>query len=316
MSTSPRYSSNILLKNSLHGLTDSVICNLEELYSQATPHQTYSSESPLKSPRLFLNEALRDLAASSYSAYRLFRSQIVQRYRHSSFGLLWAFAPSALTAAVVTLAQRAQISGLSPSDVPGQFYAVFGLIVLQTFLEPLNTQRTLFTANGHLLNRRGPILEASMLSGLADNLFGLAIKLPLFIGMFLVCNVTMANTILLGIGALQLTLLLGSCVGLLLAPWNGLKKDLSHMMVFIPGLLFAITPVVLEPATSSRLYSYYQYNPLTWIFEAVRHFSYGYATTFDGVVLAGMTLIALIGLPLSWFFCRLARPFVVERTLL
>lgn len=300
----------------MHWLTNSLVSNLEELYSRDTSGQTYSAESPLKQPRIFFKEAVRDLATSSYTAYRLFRAQIAQRYRHSSLGLLWAFAPSALTALGVTLAQRAHISGLTTGDVPGQFYAVFGLILLQTFLEPLNTQRQIFTSNAHLLNRRGPILEASMLAGLADNLFGLAIKLPLLAGIFLACNVAPAHTLLLGLLAIPLMLMLGTCSGLVLAPWNGLKKDFSHLMVFIPALLFAITPVVVQPNFNSVLYHYYQFNPLTWIFEAARHLSYGHATTTDGIVLLSMAFSSLVGLPLSWLFCRIARPFVVERTLL
>jgi lipopolysaccharide transport system permease protein len=291
------------------------IDRLEKLWQHSGTPDEYTAESPLKRPKNFLRVALRDLVSSSYTAYRLFRSQNAQRYRYSSLGFLWAFAPSAMTALIVTLGQRAHLRALSPTDIPGQFYAVFGLILLQTFLEPLNTQRFLFSGNRHLLSRGGPILEASLLAGLADNLFSMVLKLPLLVTMFLFCNVQCANTIVFGLFGVFLTSLMGTTAGLLLAPWAALKQDVHHMMIFVPWLALAATPVLIKPRLDSPLWFYYQMNPLTWIFDAVRDLSYGHATICSGTVLLLMLLVAIVGLPAAWLLCRIARPYVIERSL-
>jgi ABC-type polysaccharide/polyol phosphate export permease len=86
-------------------------------------------------------------------------------------------------------------------------------------------------------------------------------------------------------------------------------------MIFVPWLALAATPVLIKPRLDSPLWFYYQMNPLTWIFDAVRDLSYGHATICSGAVLLLMLLVAIVGLPAAWLLCRIARPYVIERSL-
>jgi len=273
----------------------------------------FAAESPLRQFKGFIRQVCDDLLSARAPAYRLFKSAIAQRYRHSSLGLLWAFLPSAIVAAIVSLGQK-HVPALAPIDISGQFYAIFGLILFQTLLETFNTQRCLFTANRHQLNRHRRILEASFLAGLLDNLFSLAVKLPILIGALILCGVHPASTVILGLFGILLVLAFGTTLGILAAPWNALRGDLNHVMGFFPWILAATTPVFVKPTVDSLCWKYYLLNPLTWVFEAVRNFFYGNATMGDGIVMLLVCSITFILLPVSWLICRIARPYVIERT--
>ncbi len=165
---------------------------------------------------------------------------------------LWAccgpLRPSAIMAAAVTLGQRARVSALSPTDVPGQFYAVFGIILLQTFLEALNTQWSLFRSNQDLLTRPGPHVEASLLCGIYENFIQPDDEDAVNRRHILLCNVHPSNTVVLGFGGMLLILLIGTSIGLLLSPWSAFVSDLEHARMFVPWLVFGATPVFVEPS--------------------------------------------------------------------
>jgi lipopolysaccharide transport system permease protein len=274
----------------------------------------YSSDSPLIHPRRFLRHAARDLRYSADTAKRLFLRNLAQRYRYSSLGLFWAFAPSAIIAALLTVGQRARASILSNSHVAPQLYAIFGLILAQTFLEAFSTQRTLFSTNRYLLNRHRSAIEGLILAGVGDNLFSLIIKLPIVAVVFYVYKMPPADTVLLGVLTTVLILMLGTALGLFLAPLSALKMDVDNIMMFFPWLLFGLTPVFVEPSAGGALAKIYHWNPLTAVFNTARGYTYG-SPEPHFVVLVGIAIAVGVLTPLAWMLCRVARPHVVERYL-
>lgn len=277
--------------------------------------QIYSAESPLLSQRKFLSQAWRDLVGSRETAVRLFRQYIAQRYRYSSLGLVWAFAPSAITALLLTLSKRSPSSSSTLDHVAPQFYAVFGLILAQTFLETFNTQRGIFSGHSYVLSRQRAPIEGFLLSGVADNLFNLGIKVCILVVMFLLFRVKPAFTLPLGLIGVGSIFMLGSGLGLMLAPLSALKRDIDNVMNFFPWVLFGLTPVFVEARPGSGLYQIYRFNPLTWIFEATRNYAYGSGSGFGRPLIIALVASGCL-VPIAWLFCRIARPYVVERFLI
>lgn len=276
---------------------------------------TSSAESPLLNPRRFLAEAWGDLSRSRGTAIRLFRQSIAQRYRYSSLGLLWAFAPPVVTALVLTLSNRSSGAADLHAAVPPAFYAVFGLVLAQTFLETFGTQRALFNTHRYLLSRHRVPIEGLILTGLADSLFSLLIKLGILTALFLFYRIAPGPGLLLGLIGIGSIGLLGAGLGLLLAPLSALKRDLDNVMQFFPWVLFGLTPVFVAPRVGAALFQIYRYNPLTWLFDAVRACSYGHPTGYGTLLLFACCSAAIL-LPLSWLLCRIARAYVVERFLM
>ena len=280
-----------------------------------------SARSQLFSIRAFLTSAWLDLRSSSGFAKRLFLQNIAQRYRYSSLGLFWAFVPSALIAILLTLGQRDQmptfgdrIPILIAGTVPPQVYGIFGLIMAQTFLEALNIQRVSLNQYIHILVRQKVPLEAIMMAGLAETTFNFLMRLPVLIAILLVFNINPALTFPLAFLGIASIISFGSGLGLLLAPWNALSKDLENVMQFFPWLVFLVTPVFIIVQPGNWLYSLQQFNPLTYLFEGIRFLTYGVGTvnTLALFTLLPLTVILLL---VSWLFCRLCLPYIIERSL-
>ena len=280
-----------------------------------------SARSQLFSIRAFLTSAWLDLRSSSGFAKRLFLQNIAQRYRYSSLGLFWAFVPSALIAILLTLGQRDQmptfgdrIPILIAGTVPPQVYGIFGLIMAQTFLEALNIQRVSLNQYIHILVRQKVPLEAIMMAGLAETTFNFLMRLPVLIAILLVFNINPALTFPLAFLGMASIISFGSGLGLLLAPWNALSKDLENVMQFFPWLVFLVTPVFVIVQPGNWLYSLQQFNPLTYLFEGIRFLTYGVGNvnTVALLVLIPLTIILFL---VSWLFCRLCLPYIIERSL-
>lgn len=273
-----------------------------------------SGRSQLFSIRAFLVGAWLDLRSSSEFSKRLFLQNIAQRYRYSSFGLFWAFVPSALTAIVLTLGQRDRLSILIGGAVPPQVYGIFGLIMVQTFLEALNIQRVSLNQYIHLLARQKIPLEAIMMAGFAQSAFGFLMRLPVLIAILLIFNITPALTFPLAFLGIVSLISFGAGLGLLLAPWNALTRDLENIMQFFPWFLFLVTPVFVAVKPGNWLYFLQQFNPLTYIFEGTRFLAYGVGTvnTLALLILLPLTVLLLL---VSWLFCRLCLPYIIERSL-
>ena len=272
----------------------------------------YSAESPLRYPNRFLRESAQDLISSSGFAHRLFRQMIAQRYRRSSLGLLWAFAPPIITTLLLALTRRG--APMTATSIAPQLYAVFGLMMAQTFLETFFTQRTIFSANRTLIGRQRSTVEALILAGLYDGLFGLAIKTAILVCFMIAYRTAPASTLPLGLLGIGVVFLLGSGLGLCFAPVSAINTDIDKILAFLPWLLFGLTPVFAPAVAGSGLDRIYNANPFTWIFDAVRGLVFGHA---DGQLstLAVFLLISICLFPAAALYCRIARPHVVERLL-
>lgn len=275
------------------------------------PAKVYSAESPLQNPADFIRGSVQDMRASRDFARRLFRQFIAQRYRYSSLGLLWAFAPPIITTLVLALSRRNMPSG--GVTVATQIYAVFGLMMTQTFLETFYTQRTLFSSNRALLSRHRATVESLVLAGLYDSLFGLSIKAGIF-ACFMIAFHVHPTAFLLGVIGTGVILLLGTGLGLCFAPVSALKSDADKILAFLPWMLFGLTPIFTPAVAGSGMNRIYNANPFTWLFDAVR------AIAFNGahgqiLTLAIFLLISLCIFPAATLYCRIARPHVVERFL-
>lgn len=269
--------------------------------------------SRLRDPGRFFGEGLADLRSCRTTAWRLFQRHLAGQYRFSSLGLIWAFAPAALTAIVLIGGQRAHVVGRE-TGVPAAFYGVFGLAMAQTFLESLNATRRVFASHQQLLRRQNIPLEGLIVAGLLDVGFNMLVRLAVVTVVFFVFSVRpilatlpLAVLGLVGIG------ILGAGLGLLVAPLNSLKRDVDNLFGLLPWVIFAVTPVFVPVSRASRLGGVCQWNPLTRMFDGIRAAAYGDVGEPSAAV-RGLVL-GLVVMFIGWMFCRLARPHVVERML-
>ncbi|MBL1210223.1 ABC transporter permease [Geminocystis sp. GBBB08] len=278
------------------------------------PSIVYSSGSQLFPLKVFLKTARKDVIQGLPFTKQLLIQNVVKRYRYSSLGLFWAFIPSALIAILLTLGQRTGIAGLTSQNVPPQVYGIFGIVMMQIFLESFNSQRIFLTYYLHLSVRQKIPLEAFILAGFGENIFNLFMRLPVLIAVLIFFDITPQLTIILMPFGFLLLILFASSLGLLLAPWNALSNDLDSIMQVLPWFLFGITPVFFMPRDGTLLHRLFVYNPLTHIFEAIRWLTYG-GEIDHPLIFCLITLMTIFLFVVGWLYCKLCLPYVVERTL-
>jgi lipopolysaccharide transport system permease protein len=267
----------------------------------------------IRPPLRFGAEWRKDVVASWGTALQLLQKQLAQQYRYSWLGFFWAVMPSALTALVLMAGQRTSIQ-IDGAVIPAAFYGVFGLGMAQTFIEGMNASRTLFTRNQQLFSRYKAPLDGFIMAALLEVLLNTSIRMAVIVVVFIVFQVHPATaTISLSAIGFIAVACQGIGFGLLCAPLNSLKSDFDNFFAVAPWIVFGVTPVFIPFNSESIFGSISQKIPLSNLFEATRAAAYGVGAN-PWAVIPGLAL-GLLMLGFGWIFCRLARPYVIERIL-
>ena len=272
----------------------------------------YTPESKIKHPLLLFKFMWRDLLASRGLAWQLMLRDIKAQYRQSLLGISWAFFPPIFMALGFTLAGKSNVITIGATDLPYPAYVMFSTALWQTFVEALNAPVQAVTQAKPMLARVNFPREAIILSKLGELGFNFGIKLILIIGLFIWFKVGINWTVILAPVALIHLVILGTFIGILLAPLGILYQDVSKGMTMLTTFWLFITPVVY-PIPSDGIFAFLvKLNPVTPILVTIREL----ATTGILTQVTGFWLVSVfsaIGLLLTWIFFRLAMPYVIER---
>ncbi|GAB1545271.1 hypothetical protein NUACC21_79470 [Scytonema sp. NUACC21] len=283
----------------------------EELKSQ--PFEViYTPESQLRRPIELFQQMWRDLLASRELAWRLMIRDISAQYRQSFLGIIWAFLPPIVMAAGFTLANDANVINVGKTDIPYPAYVMFSTALWQTFVEALNGPVQAVTVAKPMLARVNFPRESLILAKVGEVFFNFAIKLVLIMGLYIWFHISVTWTLVLVPVALIHLVILGTFLGVLLAPLGILYQDISKGLNLITGFWLFLTPVVYPVPTEGTFGLLVKLNPVTPLLVTAREL----ATT--GVVSnpSGFWVVSAFsfaGLLLTWIAFRLAMPFVVER---
>jgi lipopolysaccharide transport system permease protein len=254
----------------------------------------------------------RDLLASRELAWRLLVRDISAQYRQSLLGIFWAFIPPVITAAGFTLAKSNGIVNIGHTELPYAAYVMFSMTLWQTFVEALNGPVQAVTAAKAMLARINFPSEALIVAKLGEVFFNFGIKLILIVGLFIWFKIPVTWSLILAPVALIHLVLLGTFLGLLLAPIGALYQDITRGLTLITGFWLFLTPVVYPVPSNGVFGSIVKLNPVTPLLVTIRELATtGVISDPQGFWIA--SLITILGLLLTWVFYRLAMPFVIER---
>lgn len=262
----------------------------------------------------FLFEWRQDVKASWGTAQQLLLKQLAQQYRYSWLGILWAVMPSVLTALVLMTGQQTLVEVGDRIAVPRAFYGILGLGMAQSFIEGMNSSRLLFTRNQQLFRRYKVPLDGFVIAALLDVFLNTLIRLGVVCVFFVVFQVKpMTATLPLAVIGFISVAMQGIGFGLICAPLNSLKIDFENLFMVMPWIVFAITPVFAPFSPGSIFGALSRHIPLATLFEATRAAAYGGPSDPWAVVPGFVTAVTV--LVCGWIFCRLSRPYVIERIL-
>lgn len=272
----------------------------------------YTPESSLKHPIELFKQMWRDLLFSRQLAWRLMVRDISAQYRQSFLGIAWAFLPPIIMATGFTLAAKANVINVGKTDLPYPVYVMFSTALWQTFVEALNAPLQAVTVAKTMLTRVNFPREALILAKLGEVFFNFAIKLILIVALFIWFHVPVTWKVILSPIPLIHLILLGTLIGIFLAPLSILYQDISKSLSIVTGFWLFLTPVIY-PVPNQGIFGFLvKLNPVTPLLVTVREL----ATT--GILSEPLrfwlvSVITLVGLLLTWIVFRLAMPFVVER---
>lgn len=276
------------------------------------PEIIYTPENTLRKPGQLWQQMWRDLIASRELAWRLMVRDISAQYRQSFLGVIWAFLPPIIMATGFTLASNANVINVGETDIPYPAYVMFSTSLWQTFVEALNGPVQAVTVAKPMLARVNFPREALILAKLGEVFFNFAIKLILIIALFIHFRIPITWSVILTPVPIIHLVLLGTFIGIFLAPLGILYQDISRGLTLFTGFWLFLTPVVY-PVPREGIFGFLvNLNPVTPILVTAREL----ATTgmiSDPVRFWIVSVITLVGLLVTWIAFRLAMPFVVER---
>ncbi len=273
----------------------------------------YTPESQLRHPVALFKRMYWDLLASRELAWRLLVRDISAQYRQSFLGIIWAFLPPIVTAIGFTLANKAKVININATDLPYPAYVLFSMTLWQTFVEALNAPIQAVNSAKSMLAKINFPREALILAKIGQVFFNFGIKLILIIGLFIWFKIPVTWSLILAPVALIHLIILGTFFGLLAAPLGALYQDISRGISLITGIWLFLTPVIYPVPSHGGVFGLIvQLNPVTPLLVTTRELATtGILTQSLGFWIA--SIMAIIGLFISWLVYRLAMPFVVER---
>ncbi|WP_414527892.1 ABC transporter permease [Nodularia chucula] len=272
----------------------------------------YTSESRIRHPLQLFREMGRDLLASRELAWRLLVRDISAQYRQSLFGVLWAFLPPIITAGGLLVARNAGAVNIGETAIPYPAYVMFSMALWQTFVESLSGPIAAVGAAKPMLAKINFPKEAIILAKLGEVFFNFGIKLILILGLFIWFQIPVTWSILLSPVALIHLVILGTGIGLLLAPIGALYGDIAKAIPLIVSPWLLLTPVIYPTPKEGLFATIVNLNPVTPLLVTTRDLATsGLVTNPAGFwVVSGLAFGVLL---IAWVWYRLAIPFVVER---
>ncbi len=276
------------------------------------PEVIYTPESRIKHPVEMLRDMWRDILAARELGWRLTVRDISAQYRQTFLGYFWAFVPALVTGATLSIASRNRVVDFGEADIPYTAYVIIGMVLWQTFMESMTLQIQAMSKAREMLAKINFPREALILSGLGQTLFNFGIKILLLAATFVWFDLSVPATILLAPFALVLLLVLGTGLGVLLAPLGGLYEDVGRGIIFSAMALLIVTPVVFVPPDGGTFAEIVALNPITPLLVTTRDLmTTGTMTHPLGFFLA--SLFAVLLLLAAWTAYRLAMPIIIER---
>jgi lipopolysaccharide transport system permease protein len=190
---------------------------------------------------------------------------------------------------------------------------MFSMTLWQTFVEALNAPVQAISGAKQMLAKINFPREALIIAKLGEVFFNFAIKLLLIVGLFIWFQIPVNLNAFLAFVPLIHLVILGTFIGLLIAPLGALYQDFSKGLTLATGFWLFLTPVIYPVPNGNGIFStIVRFNPVTPLLVTTRELTTtGIISNPQGFWFA--SALAIAGLMISWLVYRLAMPFVVER---
>jgi len=276
------------------------------------PLQVYSAESRVRNFPEVLRAMASGLIRSRYVAYRLARKDIVSQYSKSALGFLWDFAYPLVLGVVFYFLRSGNVFSTGDTGMPYSAYLIFGLLMYQSFVNATMMSVNLLQSSRGLITQQKLPPEALLVSVFFRvgffSLFRIAVML--FFGI-----VTGAFSLLGSVGFVAgypVLILAGMAIGVFLAPFNAIYKDVGRFvgMVLVP--LRFISPVLFVLPETPVFQWVNSFNSFSLIMVNLRAAATGVPFDDLGLTAVHCGVLFFVGL-VGWFMFHVSVPVLAER---
>lgn len=276
-------------------------------------NQYHTPDSELKSLRKLVLRMTSDLAGAIYLGFRLADRDIRAQFRQTFLGILWIILIPLLNTVIWIVINLSLISEPSENNLSATAAYVFsGSLIWSIFADALILPLKNIVQSRNMLAKLNFKREALIISSIFINFFHSIIKLTIMlIGLALVSRVDLFSVpyALLGVSTL---IIMGTFLGLLLAPVGLLYDDINKGLPMIAQFLAYTTPALFYPPPSGVYSLLLANNPLSWSINYVRDLVLLGGTDYTGQVITSL-IATLIFLLMSWILLRVSFPVIIER---
>ncbi len=273
---------------------------------------TYSPESAILHPWDMARGMIEDLKASRGLAWRLARRDISAQYRQSFLGYLWAFIlPVSNTLAWVFL-NSSGIIKVANTGLPYPVYVLTGTMLWQMFIEALQSPLQQVTNSKTMLAKLNFPRESLIVSGIIKWWSNAGVKLLILIPVMMLFGVYPDWHLALVPVAMIAILIVGTGIGLMLAPIGMLYNDIGKAIPIFAQFAMFVTPVVFAMPTEGLTARLFQLNFMTPLILQGRSWLTGYPGPLPEQFIL-VTVVFSIIMILGWALFRVTMPILIER---
>jgi homopolymeric O-antigen transport system permease protein len=201
---------------------------------------------------------------------------------------------------------------VAATQLPYPAYVMLSMILWQTFVEALNGPVIAVANSKQMLARVNFPREAIVVAKLGEVSFNFGIKFILIVVIFLWYQIPVTRAALLAPFALISLILLGTFIGLLLAPLGVLYQDVTQGLTVITAMWLFLTPIVYPVPQTGTFATIVKLNPVTPLLVTTRELATsGFVS--DPYRFLIVSAVTVVGLFITWVVFRLAMPLAIER---
>lgn len=273
--------------------------------------QVYSAESRVKNFRQVLREMLRGVRGCRYVGYRLARNNIVGQYAQSVLGFLWDFADPLVLGTIFFFLYRHKIFETGDLPIPYFVFVTFGLLLFQTFASAvLDTLNVLRSSRGLITQQKLPP-EALLASIFFQVGFFSLIRMAVMIFLAGIAGALSPLGLIPFILGFPVLILCGMSIGVFLAPFNAIYRDVGRFVSMVLVPLRFISPV-LFPLEGTVFESTKYINPFWTVMDNLRLLATENTTSDLPVLGMHLAVLLVVGL-VGWFIFHISVPILAER---
>jgi lipopolysaccharide transport system permease protein len=274
--------------------------------------KTYTSKSTLREPISMVKSMLSDFKLSFGLARYLLIRDINAKYRQTYLGYFWALIPPIIVAYGFVFAAKAKVVNLGATDIPYPAYIMLSMILWQTFLDAFNGPLAAVCESKVMLAKVNFPRESIVLAKVGEVFFNFLIKLVLVVLVFYMYEVPFTKMALCAPLGLIGLVILGTFLGLLIAPIGAIYQDVSKVVLIIANPWFLITPVLYSVPKDGFFSVIVKLNPVTPLLVSTRELATS-GVVSDLSSFFWVFSCSVLGLIATWIIFRLAIPYVIER---